>query len=353
MQQTINRAISLLQHRESIIQAAGNESVRQEPSSTTGLLSALLLTCFLFAVPSESPARQEIMLNEEGWAIEADFEFNAPVSALIRPDDGLIYLGMRAGNLYRADLDGASEQLVSTSEVAGIGYDSGTGALFLSEDFPGNIKRIDIDPNSGAATVQNWVTGFHSGDDDPAGIASVPSDYSGNLLSPGDMVSTDRGFNGPRMVYTWSPVTAENEILVHDDDGSLVNPFDIAVKGQTIAIADREGGIKLLNDDGSVSTFATVGVSFEEVQGLVFDTRSDDLLVLDTALDGIYRVDMASGEATPMFTQLGSSGFNWGGINIDDNGSLQRIVVSVTQANRVLIISGPDRLFKDRFETMP
>lgn len=353
MLQMIRGAISLVPHGESVLQVRKHKTIEQGPTSIRSVLSVLTLTCFLCILTSESRAGDAIVIDEDGWFIEADFSFNRPVSALIRPDDGLIYLGDRDGDLYRTDLDGNSELLVSSTEVAGIGYDPGSGAVFLSEDFPGVIQRIDIDPISGAASGQDWVTGFHSGDDDPAGIASVPSDYSGTLLSAGDMVSTDRGFNGPRMVYTWSPATSENETLVHDDDSSLLNPFDIAVKGQTIAIADREGGIKLLNDDGSVSTLATVGISFDEVQGLVFDTRSDDLLVLDTALDSIYRIDIVTGEAAPMFSQLGSSGFNWGGINIIDDGSLQRIVVSVTQANRVLVFSGPDRVFEDRFESIP
>lgn len=350
MQQVIQGAVSRVQVRHSALQVHEREPIKRKRTSTRSLLTALPLALLLCAPVPESLAGDGITIEEDGWAIEADFTFNNPVSALIRPDDGLIYVGIRAGDLYRTDFDGNSEQLVSTTDVAGLGYDPGTGAIFLSEDFPGNIQRIDIDPGSGAASGQDWVTGFHSGDDDPAGIAAVPLDYSGTLLSPGDMVSTDRGFNGPRMVYTWSPATAEGETLVHNDDGSLVNPFDIAVKGQTIAIADGEGGIKLLNDDGSVSTLATVGISFQEVQALAFDTRSDDLLVLDTALDGIYRIDMTTGEATSMFSNLGSSGFNWGGVNVEDNGSLQRIVVSVTQANRVLVFSGPDHLFDDRFE---
>ena len=316
------------------------------------ILSAILFACLICSHPAGAQPGSGVVINEEGWIIESDFAFTSPMSALIRPDDGLIYLGARSGNLFRSDAQGNSEQIVSTTQVAGIGYDPATGAIFLSEDFPGDIQRVDIDPDTGAASAQDWVSGFHSGDDDPAGVAAVPFDYTGTLLAPGDMVSTDRGFNGPHMIYTWSPATAENEILVLDDNESLVDPFDIAVKGQTIAIADFNEGIKLLNDDGSVSPLVTAGVSFMAAQGVVFDTRSDDLLVLDTALDGIYRVDITTGEATAMFSQLGSSGTNWGGVNIYDDGSLQRIVVSVTEGDRVLVFSGPDFLFIDGFESL-
>ena len=295
-----------------------------------------------------------VVINEDGWGVEVDLEVTRPMSALIRPEDGLIYFGRRdrSGQLSRADFLGNSEQLVGADSIGGVGYDPQTGALFFSEDFPGDIKRVDIDPDTGVASSQDWVTGFHPSDDDPTGITVVPLDYTGPLLAPGDMVSTDRGFNGPKMIYTWSPVTPENEILVHDNDGSLVDPVDIAIKGQIIAIADDEEGIKLLNEDSTASPLATVGGSFAATQGVVFDTRSDHLLVLDTELDGVYRVDVGSGEATPMFSQLGTSGTNWGGINIYDDGTTQRIVVSVTNANRVLVFSGPDGLFEDRFEDL-
>ena len=327
------------------------------------VFSAIALVCSMCVQNGVAQSGAVPVISEEGWVIESDFTVErsdgsalSPVSALIRPEDELIYLGGRdgsssgVGDLFRLDSEGNSEQLASSTKVSGVGYDAGTGAVFFSEDFPGPITRVDIDPATGAATVQAWVTGFHSGDDDPAGIAAVPLDYKGTLLSPGDMVSTDRGFSGPKMVYTWSPITSDNEILVHDDDGSLANPYDIAVKGEDIAIADGEGGVQLLNDDGSVSALNTIDISFEGVEAVVFDTRSDDLLVLDTALDGVYRVDTKTGASTPMFSQLGISGFNWGGMNIYDDGRIQRIVVSLTAANRVLVFAGPDTVFEDQFE---
>ena len=279
------------------------------------------------------------VIEEDGWVLETDFAFTNPMSALINPDDGMIYLGIRSGDLYRSDSLGNTELVVQTDDIAGIAYDPTTGALFLSEDFPGRIKRVDIDPDTGAGSVQTWVTGFHGGDDDPAGIAPVPTDYTGTLLTPGDMVSTDRGFGGPHMIYTWSPATPENEVLVRDDNGTLTDPFDIAVKGGVIAIADSQEGIKLLSDDASVSPLTTAPTQLQNAQGVVFDTRSDDLLVLDTDLAAVYRVDITSGATTLMFEQLGTATTNWGGINISDDGTTQRIIISATEANRVYVFS--------------
>ncbi|HCT44816.1 MAG TPA: hypothetical protein DF699_06365, partial [Phycisphaerales bacterium] len=99
--------------------------------------------------------------------------------------------------------------------------------------------------------------------------------------TPGMMVSTDRGFNGTDAVWSWSPTVSENEFFVRDDNGTLEDPVDIAVKGSTIAIADSNTAIKLLADDGTVTTLSPNGVVFADPQGVVFDTRSDDLLVLD------------------------------------------------------------------------
>jgi hypothetical protein len=277
------------------------------------------------------------VIHDSGWSLESDFAFNSPMSALINPDDGMIYLAVRSGDLYRADSIGNSEVLLQTDDVAGISYDPTTGALFFSEDFPGNIMRVDLGMD-GSATETTWVTGFHSGDDDPVGITPVPASYTGTLLTPGMMVSTDRGFNGPNEVWTFSPMSAQDEILVRDDNGTLSDTVDIAVKGSVIAMADRTGGIKLLADDASVSTLTTTGVTFTEAQGVVFDTRSMDMLVIDADLDAAYRVS-PSGEAMLMFSGLGISTTNWGGINISDDGVTQRIVISSGEDNRVYVFS--------------
>jgi hypothetical protein len=170
------------------------------------------------------------------------------------------------------------------------------------------------------------------------GITPVPASYTGTLLTPGMMVSTDRGFNGPNEVWTFSPMSAQDEILVRDDNGTLSDTVDIAVKGSVIAMADRTGGIKLLADDASVSTLTTTGVTFTEAQGVVFDTRSMDMLVIDADLDAAYRVS-PSGEAMLMFSGLGISTTNWGGINISDDGVTQRIVISSGEDNRVYVFS--------------
>ncbi|MBO6739980.1 MAG: hypothetical protein JJ916_08990, partial [Phycisphaerales bacterium] len=57
---------------------------------------------------------------ETGWSLESDFAFSSPMSALINPDDGFIYLGIRSGDLYRSDSIGTTEVLLQTDDIAGI-----------------------------------------------------------------------------------------------------------------------------------------------------------------------------------------------------------------------------------------
>lgn len=123
----------------------------------------------------------------------------------------------------------------------------------MREDFPGTIRRIDIAPDTGATSAQTWVTGFHSGDDDPVGTA-WSSDYTGSLLWPGDMVSTDRRFNRPRMIYTGSPLTPENEILVPDD--LLV--IDMALNGPVGSISIKTPDANAWIDDARDHRFGHV-----------------------------------------------------------------------------------------------
>ncbi len=278
------------------------------------------------------------VIHEDGWLVEASIPFTNPMSAIINPSDGMIYLGRRAGDLYRTDYAGNHEMLVNTTDIAGLAYDPITEAMFLSEDFPGRIQRVDID-TKGTATAQQWVTGFHSGDDDPTGITIVPLDYTGDVFTPGTMASVDRGYNGPKEVWSWTPEIAEGETLIHDNGGVLSDPVDIAINNDTVMIADSTGILRTLQSDGSLSTFTTSGATFSNIQSLVFDTRTDDLLVLDIDLDSIYRVNTKTGIATLVIDQLGTGVTNWGGLNIHDDGTTQFLLVSSIETDLVNIFS--------------
>lgn len=279
------------------------------------------------------------LIAEDGWVLEREVGFAGAMSALINPFDGLLYAGRRSGGVYRIDAAGTAELIATSDQVAGLAVDPNNGALFVSEDFPGRIHRLGIDFPAGTVTKELWVSGFQSGDDDPVGMTYVPDDYTGTLLASGSMVSTDRGYNGPNLIWAWSPSTPEGETLVVTDDAGLIDTCDIAVSGELVVVADSGGGLRTINDDASISDLAAVGATLGDVQGVVADTRSDDLFVLDVDTDAVYRVDPGTGSATMMFSAFGLSGTNWGGLNLYDDGTTQRLAVSSSGANRITVFS--------------
>ena len=59
-------------------------------------------------------------------------------------------------------------KLQAYDRPAGIAFDT-DGDGYISEDYSGNVYRF-----VGADTSMVWVSGFHSGDDDPFGMALAP-----------------------------------------------------------------------------------------------------------------------------------------------------------------------------------
>lgn len=276
---------------------------------------------------------------EDGWVLEREVLLTGAMSALIHPFDGLLYAGTRSGGVFRIDAAGQAEQIAPTAQVGGLAFEPGSGALFASEDFPGRIYKLEIDFVTGNTTKTLWISGFQSGDDDPAGISFVPDDYSGTLLTPGAMVSTDRGFSGDNTIWEWSALTPEDERLVVPNSAGLADTFDIAVFGGRVIVADGTAGLREIADDATISDFAVNGSELADVQAIVFDPRSGDLLALDVASDAVYRIDPDSGDAAVVFSGFGLSGTNWGGLNLIDNGTTQRAIVSSQTNGRITVFS--------------
>ena len=124
------------------LQPCRHRPEKRDPTRPKRSLAALSLASLLGILVAQAQAGDEddVTIEEAGWVIEADISFPSPVSALIRPDDGWIYLGTRPGDLSRVNLEGNSQLLLSTTDIAGLAYDPGTGAIFYSEDFPGDIS---------------------------------------------------------------------------------------------------------------------------------------------------------------------------------------------------------------------
>lgn len=280
-------------------------------------------------------------IEELGWVLEREIDFADPISALYNPIDGRIYAGDRDSDVFVVDEDGTRTQVGNTAEVAGLAVDPWNGDLYMSEDFPGRVRRIAF----GTTAADSWVTGFDSGDDDPAGICFVPEDYVGTLFAPGAMVMTDRGFGSANEIWSFDPSVPETESEVFDDGvgGEMVDPFDIAVRADGfVAIADSTNGIQILLDNGSgggiVLPFTTTP-ALTAVDGVAFDGRSDDLFAIDSVLDAVVRVDTVTGVAATVVSGLGLDVTEWGNINIDNGPETQRMVVSARTANKIYVFA--------------
>ena len=286
-------------------------------------------------------AAAQPQIEELGWVLEREIDFADPISALYNPVDGRIYAGDRDADVFVVNEDGSRTQVGNTAEVAGLAVDPRTGDLYMTEDFPGRVRRIAF----GTTTASIWVSGFDGGDDDPAGVCFVPEGYAGSVFTPGGMAMTDRGFNSANEIWSFQTASAEGEVEVFDDGagGELVDPFDIAVRADGfVVIADSTNGLQLLIDNGSgdglVLPFVTTP-ALTAVDGVAFDGRSDDLLAIDSDLDAVVRVDTATGDVTTVISKVGLGVTEWGNINIDNGTETQRMVVSARESDKIYVFA--------------
>lgn len=290
------------------------------------IVAAGLVSSGAFAAP---------LVNELGWVLEREIVFNAPMSALMNPADGLIYAGQRPQDIYVFDADGVSTKVEDTDNVAGLEVDPRNGDLYMSEDFPGHVKRIAF----GTTLATIWVTAFDSGDDDPVGLCFVPEDYTGSVFTAGGMALTDRGFGSADEIWSFDTAMTEGAVEVFQSVDELTDPVDIAVRSDgLIVIADNTNGLRVLGDDGIVTPLVTTPV-LTGAHAVAFDGRSDDLFVLDVELDSVLRVDLDTGLATEIITGFALVDENWGGLNIDNGPETQRMVVSSRNEDRIWVFA--------------
>ena len=276
-------------------------------------------------------------IEELGWVLEREIDFADPISALYNPVDGMIYAGDRDGDVFVVNEDGTRTRVGDTREVAGLEVDPRTGDLYMSEDFPGNVRIIDF----GATSTRVWVSGFDSGDDDPAGICFVPEDYSGTLFTPGGMALTDRGFGSANEIWSFQTVSQEGETEVFDDGAGdeFVDPFDIAVRADgLVLIADSTNGIRILREGAVVQPFPTTP-ALTAVDGLAFDGRSNDLFAIDSDLDAVVRVDTLTGAVSTVVSSVGLGVTEWGNVNVDNGPETQRLVVGARESDKIYVFA--------------
>jgi hypothetical protein len=302
------------------------------------LSSGIVVACLLNGATSGQP-----VVVEPGWMQIREIDFANPMAARFNPVDGLIYVGRRgtsSDGLYTIDQFGFAFKQATGSNVAAVLIDHDDGDAFFSEDYGGGIFRVAF----GELGDATWVSGWHSGDDDPVGMAIAPATYAGSVLSPGEALVTDRGHNGLDEIWRWSPDIAEGETAAHADDGTLVDALDVAIDDTTVWIVDgglgADGAIYQLAADGTLTPLPTTSVLADPV-GIAIDPLTGDLLVYEGGGLRVVRIDPASGAVSDVITGfLTSGGAAWAAVDIAPDG-LQLIVTDRT-AGKVYVFGRCD-----------
>ena len=271
-----------------------------------------------------------------GWLKVDSIAANNPHSAHYNPIDGAVYFVQRSttkDGVYKYSADSGLVFICSADRPAAVFIDPRDGDIFHSEDYSGSIFYTPYN-STGRIT---WVSGFHSGDDDPIGMAIVPENYMGKGLVPGQVVVADRGYTGLDEIWVFSADSAQNEWPLHTDDGTLINPVDVTITDSTVYVIDEgEGqpGRIFEVDSAGVLTQLILNNTLTSPVGLTYDPVSRNLYVLDHQ-GKVLEVNPQNGEVTELMTGFQSSSDNWCGIDISPDGDYLLITENV--ANYIYI----------------
>lgn len=288
----------------------------------------VLALCWLLAIPWATAVAAPVIV-ESGWELTGTVSFGGVRAAHYNPVDGLVYVVRRnttTDGLYSIEAAGSITKLVSADRPATVAVDPSDGDVFFAEDYGGRIYRVGF----GATSRQTWVSGFHSDDDDPVGMAI----YGGRAMV------VDRGYNGQDQVYEFSPDAAEGETVFPGLDPLLIDPVDITmgVSG-TFLVDTREsadGAVFRLLDDGTL-TALSLQTTLPDPVGVATDPRTGDLFVLDSTLGALMRVDPADGAVSEMFSGFIVRGVDWAGVDVTPTGD--RVFVTSSYDGKVYTFS--------------
>ena len=217
----------------------------------------------------------------------------------LNPMDGEIYGVVRetpgsGGGLYTVTDGDPGFKLHSYENPAHVIFDV-DGDAYISEDYDGYVYRLEW---GGASTL--WVSGFHSGDDDPYGMTFAPPGFNGPNVTEGDIIVTDRGYSGPDEIWAFSPEVAEGETHVLPDPGNT-EFFDIAsTPDGTVYVCDElePDSLFVLHPEGTLSAFALSAPVSGGIVSIVYDEEGEKLYVADRDDKAIWRVDPLTGDVT-------------------------------------------------------
>lgn len=220
------------------------------------------------------------------------------------PADGLLYGTVDAttssgGGLWALEGAAAGTRLQAYDRPAHLIFDA-AGDAFVTEDYDGYVYRRDA---GGTSTL--WVSGFHSGDDDPMGLCVAPEGFDGANVDPGDILVSDYGNGGADQVWAFSPAAAENERLVMPDPGET-DYYDIATGPPgTVYLADglNANALSILSPEG-VLTSLPLGTPLAPIYSIVYDDYADWIYVAEQSGKTVQRIRPATGAV-----ELVASGF--------------------------------------------
>jgi len=306
---------------------------------TTKTLFCLCALLFIGLLQVHPVFAQPVIV-EPGWTLIRSIGFANPVAACHNPLDERLYVGRRGTNsdgLYRIDTYGFLVRLSGGSNVAAVAVQPDSGHVFFSEDYGGIVYRTRF----GGVGRETWVSGFRSGDDDPVGMAFAPAGYAGEVLQPGEALVVDRGNGGYDDVWWWSPLVPQGEFLVHPDNGTMVDPVDVAIDHTQVYVVnsglDNDGAIYILHADSTLTQLPT-SEPITYPRGIVTDPATGDLLVLDNGAGRLVRVDPGTGQVSEIVTNF--MGLMWAGVDITADG--RRIIVSDYTADEIYVFAQCD-----------
>lgn len=173
------------------------------------------------------------------------------------------------------------------------------GDVFTSDDLNGIVYR-----RTAAGVSQAWATGFHAGDDDPLGLCVAPAGFSGPAVQPGDILTSDSGYNGPDEIWAFSAAAAETDVQLYASP--VVRwMFDLAAGPGVVFVADSSMADRrlVLSGDGTVQE-VPIAPPIPAMTSVVHDADGGYLYVVADREQGVHRISLATGA-----TERVASGF--------------------------------------------
>ncbi len=233
------------------------------------------------------------------------------VSSVARnPTDAELYgiidlASASGGGLYPLTGPTAGIRLQAYTTPAHLIFD-GTGAAFVTEDASGNIFRF------AGGVSSTWVSGLHSGDDDPMGLCFAPAGYDGPNVDPGDVLVTDYGFSGPDEIWSFKTTIAEGELQIVPDITGTPDFLDLASGGGNVYTVNsgNPNNLYTLSPTGVLSPIA-LSTPLTSMVGIAYDPSIARLYVVENGGHTLRRIHPGTGAVELIasgFTQFGDCG---------------------------------------------